>query len=456
MTLYQYNNHGENLVIEEILNKKTEVNKTPILETLNNYLSKNPLRMHVPFHNGFSNNDIIPKEIYNLDISEVSGYDVEGEDNPIFQSEKITAKHFNASHSFYLTGGASMGLVASLIALKKLGKKIILARNVHKSVINGVILSGLEPVWLDVEFLDEWGIFSKIDSTKLFEIMSAHKDIAGCVIVSPTYEGIVSDVESIAQNCHIKNIPLIVDEAHGAHFYFLNNKKLYSALQLGADLVIQSWHKSLGSLTQTGVLHLANTNFFSYHDIKRSLDLVSSTSPSFLLLLSLELTRKHLTEAGDFPFNKTIKSLNLFLSSLKQIPEINLLKNQDFFKAYIKQSQITGIDFAFNLYNNHSVEVESANEIGCLISIGAAFNEDAREKLTNAIFATVHKNLSQNRLNGEKLVTKPQLDEFKLSPREAFFSGFQSQNKNLKYESEIKAPCPPGYVVKVPGSQKND
>jgi len=430
--------------------------KTPILDTLESYLSKNPLRMHVPFHNGFPNNDVLPKEIYNLDISEVSGYDIEGEDNPIFQSERITAKCFNANHSFYLTGGASIGLVASLIALKKLGKKVILARNVHKSVINGVVLSGLEPIWLDVEFLDAWGIFSKIDPTRLFKIISTHKDIAGCVIVSPTYEGIVSDVESIAQNCHIKNIPLIVDEAHGAHFYFLNNKKLYSALQLGADLVIQSWHKSLGSLTQTGVLHLANTRFFSYNDIKRSLDLISSTSPSFLLLLSLELTRNYLTEAGDFPFNKIIKSLNLFLSSLKQIPEIDLLKNQDFFKAYIKSNQMTGIDFAFNLYNQHSVEVESANEIGCLISIGAAFNEDAKEKLINAIFETVNKSILPNGSSSEKLVIRPQLDEFKLSPREAFFSGFQSQNKNLQYESEIKAPCPPGYVVKVPGSQKND
>ena len=195
--------------------------KTPILETLENYLSKDPIRLHVPFHNGIPNNNIFPKELYNLDISEVSGYDIEGEDNPIFQSEKITADCFGVEHSFYLTGGASIGLVASLIALNKFGKKIILARNVHKSVINGVVLSDLEPIWLEVDFLDEWGIFSKVNPDKLKKLLSDEKDIAGCVIVSPTYEGVISDVKEISDICHSKNIPLIVDEAHGGHLWFI-------------------------------------------------------------------------------------------------------------------------------------------------------------------------------------------------------------------------------------------
>ena len=168
---------------------------TPILNTLQDYLSKEPIRLHVPFHSGIANNNIFPKEIYNLDISEVSGYDVEGKDNPIFQSEKITADYFSVSHSFYLTGGASSGLLASMIALNKYGKKVILARNVHKSVINGLVLAGLEPVWLDVDFIDEWGIFSRVNPEKLNKILQNDKNLAGCVIVSPTYEGMISDVK---------------------------------------------------------------------------------------------------------------------------------------------------------------------------------------------------------------------------------------------------------------------
>src|SRR3989338_1599848 len=289
---------------------------TPILNTLQDYLSKEPIRLHVPFHSGIANNNIFPKEIYNLDISEVSGYDVEGKDNPIFQSEKITAYYFGVSHSFYLTGGASSGLLASMIALNKHGKKVILARNVHKSVINGLILAGLEPVWLNVDFIDEWGIFSRVNPEKLNKILQNEKNLAGCVIVSPTYEGMISDVKEISMLCHKKNIPLIVDEAHGAHLRFLNNKNLYSAIQLGADLVVQSWHKSLGSLTQTGVLHLVNENYFAYSDIKRSLDLVSSTSPSFLLLVSLELTRKYLQDTRGEIFIKLYERAQSFREKL--------------------------------------------------------------------------------------------------------------------------------------------
>ncbi|MBI2995229.1 MAG: PLP-dependent transferase [Candidatus Melainabacteria bacterium] len=427
-------------------------NETPILNTLEDYLSKNPIRMHVPFHGGVSNNDILPKELYNLDISEVSGYDTHGEDNPIFQSEKITANFFNVEHSFYLTSGASIGLIASMVALNKFGKKVILARNVHKSIINGVILAGLEPVWLDVEFLDKWGIFSKVDPNKLFEITSKHNDIAGCVIVSPTYEGVISDVELIAQNCHIKNIPLVVDEAHGAHLFFLRT----SAISLGADLVIQSWHKSLGSLTQTGVLHLINNNFFSYRDIKRSLELVSSTSPSFILLLSLELTRKYLVgtlHATSLLFNKIRKPLTLFTISLKQIPEIEIFKNQDPFKVYIKPNKMSGIDFAYHLYNNHSIEIESANDIGFLISIGMNFNEEIKDKLINAINEiSCCRDVARN-VPTEKSIIKPQINNLKLSPREAFMLGFQ-KNKNIEYECEINAPCPPGYALNVPGNEK--
>ena len=186
---------------------KNLISETPIYDTLKEYLSKSPIRMHVPFHNGIPNNNIFPKELYNLDISEVSGYDIEGEDNPIFQSEKITANYFGVEHSFYLTSGASIGLVASLMALNKFGKKVILARNVHKSVINGVVLSGLEPIWLEVDFLDEWGIFSKVNPDKLEKLISNSNDIAGCVIVSPTYEGVISDIKEISNICHKKNIP---------------------------------------------------------------------------------------------------------------------------------------------------------------------------------------------------------------------------------------------------------
>ena len=421
--------------------------ETPILNMLEDYLSKNPIRMHVPFHSGTANNNILSKEIYNLDISEVSGYDIEGKDNPIFRSEKATADFFGVEHSFYLTGGASVGLLAALIALNKFGKKVILARNVHKSVINGVVLAGLEPVWLEIDFLDEWGIFSKVDPEKLENLISSTNNAAGCVIVSPTYEGIISNVKDIANICHKKNIPLIVDEAHGAHLYFLNNKNLESAIRLNADLVVQSWHKSLGSLTQTGVLHLVDKSFFTYNDIKRSLDLVGSTSPSFLLLLSLELTRKYLAETNGSFFNQLLNESVSFKSDMKKIPDVFVFENDDSFKIYLKTKNLSGIDFAYKLYKDYSIEIESANENGLLMLIGSNFDNGIKQKI---IYAVKEIAACRNVARNVSTKTKPHVAQFKLSPRDAFMLGFQNK-KDIEYECNINAPCPPGYAINIPG-----
>lgn len=426
-------------------------NDTPILNTLNDYLSRNPIRMHVPFHGGISNSNVFPSEIYNLDVSEISGYDIGGEDNPVFQSEKITANYFNVEHSFYLTGGASVGLLAAMIALNKHGKKVILARNVHKSVINGVILAGLEPIWLDVDFLNEWGIFSKIDLNKLENIFSEEKNIAGCVIVSPTYEGVISDVEAIAMICHSKNIPLIVDEAHGAHLYFVG--ACHGMPLQSADVVIQSWHKSLGSLTQSGVLHLVNNNYFSYQDIKRSLDLVSSTSSSFLLLLSLELTRKHFVEThGHASLRSLLQESISFREEIKQIQDLILFQSDDPFKIYIKHKNISGVDFAYLLYKKYSIEIESANYIGFLMLIGRNFNDEIKNKMLFALNKISNCRGAPWRAPTGKM-SKPQIQQSNVLPRDAFILGFKN-NQNLEYGCNVEAPCPPGYAINIPGTKK--
>lgn len=438
--------------------------KTPILDTLQDYLSKDPIRLHVPFHTGITNNDVFTKELYKLDISEVSGYDTTGESNPIYLSEKITAAYFNTFHTFYLIGGASIGLVAATIALNKFGKKVLIARNVHKSVINGIILAGLEPVWIDIEYLDEWGIFLRVNPDVLEKLILKNNDIAGCVIVSPTYEGLVSNVKEIAEICHKKGIPLIVDEAHGAHLYVIAKRAkpdeaipindsitLDSAINLGADIVIQSWHKSLGSLTQTGVLHLVNEFFFTYNDIKRSLDLVSSTSPSFLLLLSLELTRKYLVETKGLFLLDLLRHAIFFRNEVSKIKNIVCFNNDDYFKVYLKHESINGTDFAYELYKSYCIEVESANETGLLMQLGFSFNKRTANKVLS-VFSEMSSKETISCKSNKIPKLKPQTSKLKLMPREAFIFGFSREEKEI--HSELEAPCPPGYVINLPGSMK--
>lgn len=421
--------------------------KTPIQETLNDYLKDKPVRLHVPFHNGFSNNNLIPDAVYDIDISEVSGYDISGAENPIYLSEKITSSFFNTTHSFYLTNSASSGLVATMLALRKFGKKVILSRNVHKSVINGIILAGLEPVWLEIDFINQWGIFNDACSERLKTLLEVEKNIAGCVIVSPTYEGIISDIKTISALCKEYNIPLIVDEAHGGHLFFLNSFNQYSSIQEGADVVIQSWHKSLGSLTQTGVLHLNNEQYFNYSDIRRSLDLINSTSPSFILLLSLELTRKRLVETKGAFLLKLFELALIFRKDLLNFKDVDLFENNDKLKIYFKLNNISGINFAYDLYKDFLIEVESANDVGLLVSLGQGFDLDKSKYICSSIEKLLKRNIDFEPVKKSEVNLKA-LKYFS-SPRDAFFQGFV--NKDLAYDTDIYAECPPGYAVKIPG-----
>lgn len=406
---------------------------TPILDTLKSYLKKIKIRLHVPFHNGIANNSFLPQEIYNLDISEITGFDLEGSKNPIYQSEKITAKLFGVSHSFYLTNGASQGILASLLSLSVLGKNVIVARNVHKSVINGLILSGLNPIWVDVDFNSDWGIFSAINISRIKKAIEKNKNIAGGIITSPTYEGVISGVKEISKLCHLNNIPLIVDEAHGGHFDFCDG--LTSSVNLGADLVIQSWHKSLGSLTQTGVLHLVNKRFFDYKDIKRNLDLVSSTSPSFLLLISLELTRKYLLEDGKNDYKCLIKYSNQLKKEILNLNNIDSCFSLDPLKILLKHKFLTAEEFS-NLLYEKGVEVESVNNSSLLILLGRSLNENILQKIKVAI-CEIDK-MKKNKTISKKSVLKKWKQ--RSNPRLAFIKG-----------EDVHAPCPPGYAINVPG-----
>ncbi len=229
----------------------------------------------------------------------------------------------------------------------------------------------------------------------------------------------------------------------------LATKQSHTAACDRADLIIQSWHKSLGSLTQSGVLHLTSKRFFTYKDIKRSLDLVSSTSPSFLLLLSLELTRKHLANTDGSIFNTLLTMAQSLKEEMQKINNIEVFNNDDPLKIYLKSKNISGIDFAFELYKKYSIEIESANDIGLLMLIGQGFNDKLKNKIVNAI----NKIITRRRgcapsPTGIKL--KPQINNFKLTPRKAFIQGFQNKT-NCEYESEITAPCPPGYAINIPG-----
>lgn len=207
--------------------------------------------------------------------------------------ENRAARVWGAAHSLISVNGASGGIIASLIMLAKRGSTILVPRNCHTSVISGLILGGLTPVWFEPTWESDWGFWGPTTAKEIKQVLQTvdlHQ-LAGVLVVSPTYAGAISNIRSIAELVHGYGIPLIVDEAHGAHLLTPETQSS-AAIQNGADLVVQSLHKTLSGLTQTGIVHISANGkeqfHFSKSELKRALNLVQSTSPSYLFLSSID------------------------------------------------------------------------------------------------------------------------------------------------------------------------
>ncbi|MEO0541334.1 MAG: aminotransferase class I/II-fold pyridoxal phosphate-dependent enzyme, partial [Cyanobacteria bacterium P01_A01_bin.105] len=197
----------------------------------------------------------------------------------IQQAQALAAEAFGAAQTWFLANGSSCGLEAALLAVCQPGDRVIVPRNVHRSVISGLVLSGAMPVYVMPEYRADWGIPLAVSAGAIAAALERHPETRAVLIVSPTYEGVCADVGEIATLCHQHHLPLIVDEAHGPHFAFHPDLPL-PALAAGADLVVQSAHKVLSAMTQAALLH-RGTDRIDAARLSQALQLTQSTSPSY-------------------------------------------------------------------------------------------------------------------------------------------------------------------------------
>lgn len=248
--------------------------ETPIYTALQKYINDNIYPFHMPGHK--QGRALSIDDIMKIDITEVDGVDnLHNAKEVILESQRLTAKLFGAKETFYLVNGSSCGIIASILTVCSPNDKILVARNCHKSVYSGIIFAGGNPVYIMPEIIDDYNIAGGINVDKLKNIMN--NSIKAVLITSPTYEGFCSDIKTIADIVHSYNSILIVDEAHGAHFKF-NDYFPNTALEQGADIVIQSVHKTLPSLTQTALLHIQG-NRVDIYKLKQMLSMVQTSSP---------------------------------------------------------------------------------------------------------------------------------------------------------------------------------
>ncbi|MGK2877279.1 MAG: aminotransferase class I/II-fold pyridoxal phosphate-dependent enzyme [Solirubrobacterales bacterium] len=297
---------------------------TPYLDALIAFGDRDPARFHVPGHKGGYGAD--PKlrehlaDALKYDIPrDMHGIDFGPYPTPADQAELLAAESFGAKQTWFLTNGATQGNHALALALAPLGARVVVQRNSHGSVADGLVLSGGIPAFVSPHVDHDLQIAHGVLPEDLSETLDENPDAKAVFIVSPTYYGTCADVATLAQIAHSRGIPLLVDQSWGSHFGRHANVP-QSAMQLGADAVLTSIHKTVGSFTQSAMLHVADSEFINPDMVDRAVRLVRSTSPNGLLLVSLDAARRNLAVNGEALLSETLTAIDTIVDKIDLIP----------------------------------------------------------------------------------------------------------------------------------------
>jgi arginine decarboxylase len=302
----------------------------PYFEALVGYAARHTGRFHVPGHKGGSGADPELVEAFGAAAFEhdvpalIEGIDVGAEPTPFHRAQELAAEAWGAERSWFLINGGSQGNHAACLAVRHMGDRVVVQRNAHSSTIDGLILAGLEPAFAAPEVDPELGIAHCLTPETLAAALDANPDAIAAHAVSPTYFGAVADVAGLAEVAHERGVPLLVDEAWGAHLHFCSALPK-SALECGGDLVLSSTHKILGSLTQSAILHLGSSEYIAPEFVDRAVTLTESTSPSSLLSGSLDATRRHAAIDGDELLRRTLTDLEVVRGRVRALPGLDVL-----------------------------------------------------------------------------------------------------------------------------------
>lgn len=452
--------------MKDIKQKQTLKIKAPIVEALKKFYENPTYQFHIPGHTQGKGTfpefrNLIGKKALCVDTTDE--FDNLGTlhpaTGPIKEAQDLAAVAFGAKKTFFLLNGSTVGNLALAMGLTKKGNKIITNRNCHRSILTGMIISGAEPLWLIPNRLDEWAIWGNITPESVETMLNEHDDAAMVWITNPTYEGVVSDLKSIALICKKHNVPLIVDEAHASLWSFNDNLPT-SALKLGADAVVHSLHKTGGSMSQSSMLHISENSSLDVASVEKALKLLHTTSPSLLLLASLDAARANLeSEKGKKQIARAVSNAKYLRKRIDAMEHIHQLKpdfgyKTDITKIFIKADGLSGIRLESILEIDFNIEVESASDEGLLLlcNIGNKRSDikylaDCLDKISNTNYTDI--------CHLENKKHMPMLTPvIKMSLREAFYSEKETIPKNNavgRISAEVIAECPPGIAILLPG-----
>jgi len=446
---------------------------TPYVDALLEYSARDPGRFQVPGHKGGIAADPAMVALVGMtglvnDIPSVTeGVDIGPEPTPFQQAQLLAAEAWGASRSWFLINGASQGNHATCMALGHMGERLVVQRNVHSSVIDGLVLNGMVPTFVQPELDPELGIAHGLTPESLAAALDATPDAVAAMVVSPTYFGACADVAALAEVAHSRGLPLICDEAWGAHLHFHPDLPP-DALASGADLVTSSTHKIVGSLTQAAMLHLGNSDRIDPAIVDRCVSLVETTSPSGLLTGSLDAARRMAAVHGEELLTRTLAAIDRTREQILEIPGLGILDESMVGRAGIagwdplrlsvdvRGTGSTGYRLAKKLFYSHGIDLELYSENVVVGIFGMGEPPETGERLVAALRASVGELEAEAGPAQEKLAPPPPWGELVMTPREAYLGPQEVvpfEDAVGRIAAEGLAAYPPGIPNVLPGER---
>ncbi|WP_216831173.1 aminotransferase class I/II-fold pyridoxal phosphate-dependent enzyme [Alkalihalobacterium elongatum] len=435
--------------------------KTPLFSKLVDHISREPHSLHVPGHKWGS---VFPdfarksfESVLKLDATELNHLDdLHDAQTVIEEAQQLLADVYRTQASFFLVGGSTVGNLAMLLSVCQKDDAILVQRDSHKSVINGIQLAQAKPIYLPSEYDKKTGLSTGVGLNTVIKALQEFPEAKAIFLTNPSYYGITRDLKDVIKIAHQNEIPVLVDEAHGAHFG-VGEGFPSSAITQGADIVVQSAHKTLPAMTMGSYLHV-NSRLISNEKIKYYLQILQSSSPSYPVMASLDLARHYVANLSQEEVATILESSEEFKSLLKKVPQISVIELSettsltiDPLKITLRTNcELTGIQIQ-SLLEEQGIFVELANEEYLLLVLPLApFKEG--EYIASVIqrvlkpYRTI-KRTSKKRELSRRSIVKLTVDE--LDRSNTTFIGLEEAVGRRVAEPII--PYPPGVPLLIPG-----
>ncbi len=446
-----------------MLSTKSGENMETLYKKLVEYSQADYYAFHMPGHK--RNKEIMDCGLpYEIDITEIEGFDDLHHAKEILkEGQEEAAKLYHADQSFYLVNGSTVGLLSAIMGCTSKGDRILIARNCHKSVYHAILMNELNPVYAYPDFEEEKDVNGQVRLEEVKRNIEAYPDTKVVVITSPTYDGVVSDIEKIVSYLHSKKIPLIVDEAHGAHFGF-HSYFPKRANDLGADLVIQSLHKTLPALTQCALLHV-NGTLVNREKIQQYLRMLQTSSPSYVLMASMSVCIDFLEQSGDVMFQQYVELLEETRNCLQKLKCLTVVETEQFDRSKIlistKNTSLSGKELSEILLNKYHLQMELSAGTYVLAMTTLADTKEGMDRFVKALFEIDEQLRSdkeeEKRVKGN--FSMPRLSQV-YAPAQIQSMIQQKETQSLSFKdcegkisTEYAYVYPPGIPIVVPGER---